>query len=220
MDSFEMTTYNDEISQYINGLFCKPDVALEQTIQSIQEHNMPTINVKPEEGCFLQFLVRACNARRVLEIGTLGGYSGIWIARGLPPGGKLTTVELEPLHAQVSQANFARAKVDDLVQIQIGNAHDILPTLESEGPFDLVFIDAEKPGYPKYFDWAVENIRLGGVIAAHNAFRKGEVLQKDSQDERVQIMQAFNQQVARDARFIATIYPAGDGMVLAVKVSD
>jgi caffeoyl-CoA O-methyltransferase len=167
----------------------------------------------------LQFLVRACGAVRALEVGTLGGYSGIWIARGLVPDGKLITLEKEPAHAEVARQHFTSAGVTDRVEIRVGNAHLLLQELASEGPFDFVFIDAEKPGYPAYFDWALEHTRLGGVIAAHNAFRGGSVAGERADDDFSETMRDFNRRVAAEPRVISTIYPAGDGTLLAVKVA-
>jgi predicted O-methyltransferase YrrM len=215
-----MTIYNDQISAYINGLFISEDAALQRARQESPKRGLPAIQIKPEEGRFLQFLVRASGAQRALEIGTLGGYSGIWIARGLPAGGKLITLEVETLHAQVASQHFAAAGVADRVEIRVGNAHELLKKLATEGPFDFMFIDAEKPGYPQYLDWALENVRLNGVIAAHNAFRKGSVAGLAEADKYTHIMQEFNRRFAQETRLISTIFPAGDGMLVGVKMSD
>lgn len=214
-----MTVYNDQISEYINGLFVRNDGVLEATRKNSVESGLPPISIKPEEGQFLQLLVRACGARKALEIGTLGGYSGIWILRGLLPGGKLITLEREPHHAQVARQHFDQAGVGDRVEIRLGNAHQSLKGLVDEGPFDFVFIDAEKPGYSAYFDWALENTRLGGTIATHNAFRKGSILGQGPADEFTPHTIAFNQKVAAEPRVISTIYPAGDGMLIAVRIA-
>jgi caffeoyl-CoA O-methyltransferase len=212
-----MTVYNEEMSSYITNLFAIQDQALRSTLELSSKNGLPTISIKPEEGRFLQFLVHACGVHKALEIGTLGGYSGIWIARGLLPGGKLITLEREPGHAEVARKNFASAGVLDKVELRLGDAHELLPALVAEAPFDMIFIDAEKTGYPAYFDWAMENLRLGGVIAIHNAFRKGSIIQQAQDDAYTAIMIAFNQSVASDTRLIATIYPAGDGTLIAVK---
>ena len=161
--------------------------------------------------------MRARNTRKALEIGTLGGYSGIWIARGLDSGGKLITIEKEERHAQVARDNFNKAGVSALVDLRVGDAHELIRSLGNEGPFDFIFIDAEKPGYVAYVDWAVENVPLGGVIAAHNAFSGGRIF--ENKDEYTNTMQAFNRHVAEDKRLISTIYPAGDGTVIAVRVA-
>ncbi|HEX9029760.1 MAG TPA: O-methyltransferase [Anaerolineales bacterium] len=212
-----MTVYNDPISEYIVGLFALEDEALQNARQDSIREGLPMISVKPEEGRFLQFLVRSGNVRRAVEVGTLGGYSGIWIARGLAPGGRLVTLEIDQHHAEVARRHFRAAGVEDRVEVREGDAHHSLQDLASEGPFDFIFIDADKTGNDAYFDWALENIRPGGMIAAHNAFRKGSVAGQGEPDEYTQVMQAFNRRVAATPQLVSTIYPAGDGMILAVK---
>jgi predicted O-methyltransferase YrrM len=214
-----MTNYNDRLSNYITELFAGQDGALKQAREESVRKGLPAISVTPEEGRFLQFLVRACGVRNALEIGTLGGYSGIWIARGLAPGGKLITLEKDPYHAQVAQEHFVAGGVAGLVEIRVGNAHQLLSELVPEGPFDFVFIDAEKEGYNMYFDWALANTRLNGVIAAHNAFRGGSVVGDRADDAYTKTMRSFNQRVAEEPRVISIIYPAGDGTLLAVRIS-
>lgn len=214
-----MTTYNEQISDYIASLFASEDTSLLTARQESPKHGLPTINIRPEEGRFMQFLVRACGAKKAVEIGTLGGYSAIWIARGLIPGGKLYTLDKDPKHAKVAREHFAAAGLSEMIESCIGNAHQLLIELIPEGPFDFVFIDAEKPGYPAYFDWALENTRLGGIIAAHNAFRKGSVAGLGKDDDHSELMRQFNQQVANEARLISTIYPSGDGTLISVKIA-
>jgi predicted O-methyltransferase YrrM len=212
-----MTVYNTEISQYITDLFVGEDEALSWIREDSQAKGLPTINVKPEEGRFLQFLVHACGAQRAVEIGTLGGYSGTWIARGLPVDGKLITLEKDAYHAKVARDHFAASGVTERVEIRIGDAHQLLRKLIPEGPFDFVFIDAEKVGYRDYFEWAMANLRDRGVIAAHNAFRNGGILDTSNHDEMNEAMQTFNRLVAQNQMFISTIFPAGDGTLIAVK---
>lgn len=211
-----MVIYDDQHSQYIVDLFVPQDEAL-MAVQ--QAHALPDRSLQPEEGRFLQFLVRASGAEKALEIGTLGGHSGIWIARGLVPGGKLITLELEPKIAEVARQNFEAAGVSELVDLRIGDAHELLELLRNEGPFDFVFIDAEKIDYMTFFNWALENIRIGGVITAHNAFRRGTVLGAQEADFKTEALRAFNRRVASEPQVISTIYPGGDGMVVAVKIS-
>jgi caffeoyl-CoA O-methyltransferase len=214
-----MTTYNDRLNRYISELFAGEDEALRLAREESSRKGLPAISVNPEEGRFLQLLVRACGVRKAVEIGTLGGYSGIWIARGLAPGGKLITLEKDTYHAQVAREHFEAGGVEDLAEVRVGNAHQLLAGLAREGPFDFIFIDAEKEGYNAYFDWAIENIRVNGVIAAHNAFRGGSIVGDRADDAYSEIMRTFNQRVAADPRVISTIYPAGDGTLLAVRVS-
>lgn len=214
-----MTVYNDQMSLYINHLFVDQDTALQLAWEDTPKRGLPAISVKPEEGLFLQILVRASNARKVVEIGTLGGYSGIWIARGLPDGAQLITVEAEPRHAEVAHEHFIAAGVQDKVDQRIGKAPEILDSISIEGPFDFIFIDADKTGYPAYFNWALENLRIGGVIAAHNAFRNGAVLGTPGNGHITEEMHQFNRKVAAEPRVISTIFPAGDGTLVAVKVA-
>jgi caffeoyl-CoA O-methyltransferase len=214
-----MTIYNDQISQYISSLFAVEDSSLRMAREESPKRGLPSISIKPEEGRFLQFLVRACGAKKAVEIGSLGGYSGIWIGRGLLPGGKLYTLDKDGKHAEVAREHFATAGLQDVIEILIGDAHRSLLEIKELGPFDFVFIDAEKPGYPAYFDWAIENTREGGIIAAHNAFRKGTVVGIGQDDDHSELMRQFNQQIANEKRLISTIYPAGDGTLISVKIS-
>jgi caffeoyl-CoA O-methyltransferase len=211
--------YNDQLSRYITDLFAVQDEALRNARHEIAQAGMPSISIRPEEGRFLQFLVGVLGARKALEIGTLGGYSGIWIARGLLHGGRLITLEVNPANAEVARHNFEMTGVADRIDLRIGDAHQLLPGLSAEGPFDFVFIDAEKPGYQAYLEWAMENIRLGGVLAAHNAFRKGSVAGAAPDDQFTDLTRAFNQRVAQDSRLISTIFPAGDGTVIGLKIA-
>jgi caffeoyl-CoA O-methyltransferase len=211
-----MPIYDDKFSDYITAEFARPDEVLRMVLEAIPARGLPAITIKPEEGRFLQFLVRACAARRVVEIGTLGGYSGIWLARGLPAGGRLITLEKEPRHAAVAREHFARAGLAGQVELRLGDALELLPALAREGPFDFCFIDADKLDYGPYLDWALSNVRPGGIIAAHNAFRQGAVLdQADTSPDTVYI-RAFNRRFATEPRLLSTIFPAGDGMLVGV----
>lgn len=211
-----MTIYNDSHAHYITEVFAAHDAVLAHIYDAIPKRGLPAITIKPEEGRFLQFLVAACGARTVVEIGTLGGYSGTWLARGLPANGQLITLEREPHHAAVAQEHFALAGLSDRVEIRLGDAHALLPVLAAEGPFDMCFIDAEKEGYPAYLDWALSNIRPGGIVAAHNAFRHGAVADPANHDVEAELMRAFNRRFASEPRLLATIFPAGDGMTIGV----
>ena len=209
-----MTTYNDSLSRYISEAFAVEDDALRQVREMIPKKGLPEIMVRPEEGRFLQWLARAAGARRAVEIGTLGGYSGIWIARGLVGDGKLLTIEMSARHAEVAREHFQLAGVSARVEIQVGDAHQLLPKMP--GPFDFVFVDAEKSGYPAYLEWAAKSLRPGGVLAAHNVFRHGAIV--DGIDENTVAMRAFLRALADDSRWLATVYPGGDGMAVAVRV--
>jgi predicted O-methyltransferase YrrM len=211
-----MTTYSDALSSFITRTFASEDDVLARIREQIPARGLPTINVNPEEGRFLQVLVAACRPMSALEIGTLGGYSGTWIARGLPAGGRLITLELDPQRAKIASEHFRLAGVDDRVEIRVGDAHRLLLDLANHPPFDFVFIDAEKEGYPAYLEWTLDHLRPGGVLAAHNAFRKGAILDLKNVDSAVSATREFNRRVADDPRLMSTIFPAGDGMTIAV----
>jgi len=206
-------------SQYIEGLFAQQDQAQLYALEDSHLRGLPEININPEEGRFIQLLARASGGSKAVEIGTLGGYSGIWIARGLAPGGKLITLEKDPQHAAIAREHFQRAGVADLVDIRLGDAHSSLAPLAGEAPFDFVFIDADKSGYPDYYRWAIEHLRIGGIIAAHNALRGGAIYDPDNLDPTVMALRNFNRQVAGDGRVLSSIYPAGDGTLVAVRIA-
>ncbi len=211
-----MTVYSDRLSQYITALFAPPDAVLQQVLANLPVRGLPEVTIKPEEGRFLQFLVAACGARRVVEIGTLGGYSGLWLARGLPPEGCLITLERDPLHAEVAREHFALAGLAGRVEVRLGDAHDLLPELTPAGPYDFCFIDAEKQDYDFYLDWALANLRPGGIVAAHNAFRRGEVVNDRNHAPDVEQVRAINRRFATDPRLLSTLFPAGDGLAIGV----
>jgi caffeoyl-CoA O-methyltransferase len=206
---------NERLDQYVTDLFAREDDVLAWIKAETARHQMPAINLQPFEGRLLQFLIYAVGAQKVVEIGTLAGYSGVWIARALPPGGKLYTLEKTSKHAEVARANFERAGVADRVELLEGASRDQLPKLAARGPFDLVFIDADKGGYPSYLAWAVENLRPGGMVAAHNAFRHGQVLNPQTEEDRH--IQTFNQTLADDSRLESMILAIGDGMAVGIK---
>jgi caffeoyl-CoA O-methyltransferase len=190
---------------------------------SIEKANIPPISVSANQGKFLQVLAKICNAKRILEVGTLAGYSTIWMARALPPNGKLISLEFEPLHAQVAKSNIDKAGLGNVVDIRVGKAIDLLPQLEAngEGPFDLIFIDADKPPYTEYFQWALKLSRPGTLIVADNVIREGNVLDENSSDDMVQGARRFNAFLASSSEVTATIIQTvgskmHDGMALAV----
>src|SRR5215468_943088 len=156
------------VDRYVTDLFVVPEPALENALATSAAADLPAINVSPAQGKLLHLLARAHGARNILEIGTLGGYSTIWLARALPASGRLITLEADPKHAAVAQANIARAGLADVVELRLGPALEALPQLAAEGrgPFDLIFIDADKPSYPEYLRWALQLSRRGSVIIA------------------------------------------------------
>ena len=215
------------VDEYLTETLVKPDAALEAALQDSEAAGLPAISVSPPQGKFLNLLARVQGARNILEIGTLGGYSAIWLARALPPGGgRLITLEGDPLHAKVARANLARAGFANLAQVRLGRAIDTLPELEREGagPFDLVFIDADKPSNPEYFAWALKLSRRGTVIVVDNVVRRGAVADAASDDAAVQGVRRLNAMMALEPRVSATaIQTVGvkgyDGFAVALVVS-
>lgn len=211
-----------DLASYIQGLFVHEDDTLQRARTDARAEGLPSIQVPGELGVLLGILARAVGAKKILEIGTLGGYSGTWLARALPPEGKLITLELDPHHAEVAQRTFDRAEVADRVTIRVGPALDTLPDLRSEGPFDLIFIDADKDNYPGYLDWAVTLARPGTLIVADNVLQGGRVLANPPPDAGAAGIQQFNRSAARHPRLSALIIPMRDGRdgVLVAVVRD
>ncbi|MBN8564630.1 MAG: O-methyltransferase [Leptolyngbya sp. UWPOB_LEPTO1] len=202
-------------------------MVLDAVLQSTIDANLPTINVAPNQGKFLHILAQIQGARRILEFGTLAGYSTIWLARALPADGKLITLEANPKHAEVAQGNIDRAGLAKLVEIRVGAALKTLPKLATEGqePFDLIFIDADKVNIPEYFTWSLKLARRGSVIVVDNVVRKGAVIEADSPDENIQGVRRFNTLLADEPRVKAiTIQTVGskgyDGLTIALVISD
>ena len=194
------------VDRYITDLLLPSDAALEGALASSAAAELPAIAVSPPQGKLLHLLARAMRARTILEIGTLGGYSTIWLARALPAGGRLVTLEADAKHAEIARANIARAGLSGVVDLRLGLALDTLPKLAAEGrsPFDLVFIDADKQGNADYFTWALELTRVGSVIVVDNVVRKGEVIDASSTDAMVQGVRRFNDVLAAEPRVSAT----------------
>lgn len=190
------------VDRYVAEQFIPKDAALEAALAESDKAGLPSIAVSAVQGKWLYLMARAMGARRILEIGTLGGYSGIWLARALPSGGRLTTLEIDPAHAEVARRNFERAGLGDRVDLKLGSADETLPKLK--GPFDLIFIDADKTAYAEYFRWAVTLARPGALIIADNVIRKGAVADVGSADANVKGIQRFNAAVAADPRVTAT----------------
>jgi predicted O-methyltransferase YrrM len=212
------------VDRYISGLLVSPDSALDAALEASAAAGLPQINVTPSQGKLLHVLARMQGARRILEIGTLGGYSAIWLARALPEGGRLITLEADPRHAEVAGANLARAGLAEIVDVRLGPALDTLPGLVAEGPFDLFFIDADKPNNPAYFSWAVRLSRPGSVIIVDNVVRGGAVADTDNDDPRVQGSRRLFEVIAAEPRVTATtIQTVGakgyDGLAIALVTS-
>jgi predicted O-methyltransferase YrrM len=195
------------VDRYIADLFVASDPALDAALADSDAAGLPSINVSPVQGKLLHLLARLQGARNILELGTLGGYSTIWLARALPAGGRLITLEANPKHAEIARANIARAGLAELVELRLGKALDTLPQLaqENRGPFDLIFIDADKPGYPDYLPWAIKLSRPGSLIIADNVVRKGGVADSGNPDPNVQGVRRFCELLAGEPHVSATI---------------
>jgi predicted O-methyltransferase YrrM len=194
------------VDQYLDELLVGSDPALVAALQASQHAGLPAINVAPNQGKLLALLARMQGARSILEIGTLGGYSTIWLARALPTGGRLISLEADPKHADVARANLEYAGLDHIAEVRLGRALDTLPKLFEErlGPFDLVFIDADKPNIPEYFEWSLRLTRPGSVIIVDNVIRNGAVIEAGSADANVQGVRRFNERVAATPQVSAT----------------
>ncbi|MEU2288686.1 O-methyltransferase [Streptomyces sp. NPDC013178] len=211
------------VDHYFNDLLVEEDEALKAAGDGSEAAGLPPHQVAPNQGKLLHLIARIQGARTILEIGTLGAYSTLWLARALPEGGRLVTLEADPGHAEVAAANIARAGLEEVVDLRVGKALDTLPELadDSAAPFDLVFIDADKPSNPEYLEWALRLTRPGSVIVGDNVVRDGEVTDADSEDPRVKGVRRFTELVARHPRLTATtVQTVGekgyDGFLLAL----
>lgn len=206
---------NPAILELVERVHAAHDPALERAYRSPELHGMPTISLAPSEGKLLQLLTRLCGAKRAVEIGTLAGYSAVHIARGLADGGELHTLEIDPRHAEIARANIEAAGLSERVHVHVGSAAEILPKLAPRGPFDLVFLDADKAGYPEYASWAADNLRPGGLLIADNAYYFGALL---ADDPSAQAMRRFHEVLP--ARFASVCAPTPDGLVIAIRNPD
>lgn len=188
-----------QIEEAITQRFAAEDEGLQYALRAANQAGLPGIQISPIQGKLLQLLAVACNAQKILEIGSLGGYSGIWLARALPSGGRFITLEINPTHANLVRNAFAKANVSDRAEVRVGRALDLLPKLESEAPFDLVFIDADKPPYPQYLDWALRLSRPGSIIVADNVIRSGKAFE-EPEDEGMAGIAEYNKRIASDPR--------------------
>ncbi len=194
------------VDTYLSNLYIPPDPALEAALESSNTAGLDPINVSPIQGKFLHILAKSHGAKNILEIGTLGGYSTIWLARALPGNGRLITLEASPKHAEIARANIARADLSGAAEVLLGRAQDTLPRLlaEHRGPFDFIFLDADKTGYADYFSWSLRLAHRGTLIVADNVVRKGGVADPANTDANVKGVQRFHAAVAAEHRVIAT----------------
>jgi caffeoyl-CoA O-methyltransferase len=212
-----------EVDYYINDLFVTEDDTLKTATSAIRAAGILDASITSNQGFFLQLMARLVRANRILELGTFGGYSTIWLAKSLPKNGRLITMEFNPVHAALAATNIKAAGLDDRVEIRTGKALDLLPALQQESPepFDMIFIDADKPPYTEYFQWALQFSRPGTLLIFDNVIREGLILAPNATDEAVKGVQRMNKEMAADPRVMATIIPSiglkkFDGMAIAV----
>ena len=220
------TATHADVDQYLSGLFAPHDAALQNALTASAAAGLPEIQVSATQGKLLHMMVRLMKARTILEIGTLGGYSAIWMARALPADGLLVTLEFDPKHAEVARKNLDAAGLSDRVDIRLGRALDTLPQIAGEGldPFDIVFIDADKESNPDYFTWALKLTRPGSLILVDNVVRDGAVLDADSADVSVKGTRRVLEMMASDPRVSATALQSvgqkgWDGLAMGVVIS-
>jgi predicted O-methyltransferase YrrM len=212
-----MTADTGRLAAYLAALFAREDPALVTAREAHRRADLPAIFVSAEQGAILHLLLRMVGARRVLEVGALGGYSGIWLARALPPDGVLVTIEGDEGHAAVARAAFARAEVADRVDLRVGEARDTLAGLD--GPFDAVFLDADKAPLPAYLDETLRLLRVGGLLLCDNTFMDGRIADPDADGADLRGMREFNERVAADPRFVTAVIPVRDGLLAALRVA-
>jgi predicted O-methyltransferase YrrM len=212
-----------EVDRFVGETIVAEDEALRGAVEAAEAAGLPSIQVSPPQGRLLQLLVRLLGAKKVLEFGTLGGYSAILMARALPEDGRLITLEAKPGNAEVARQSIERAGVGDRVEVRVGAALEALPRLEEQGvgPFDLVFIDADKANTPAYFAWALDRTRAGGLIVADNVVRDGALADADAVDETIRAQRRLHEMLAGEARVSATtIQTVGvkgyDGFLIAL----
>jgi predicted O-methyltransferase YrrM len=206
---------NEELYKYIVDTFAVEDDVLKSVVASTEKNEMPLIHVSPENGKFLQLLIKIIGAKRILEIGTLAGYSSLWMARGLPVDGKLITLEFEQKHSEVAKNNFIKAGLEDKIEVITGPALDSLDKLK-DGKFDFAFIDADKVNINKYFDKIIDMMNRGGIITADNTLRRGDVVNQNSVDENTLAIREYNKKVASDTRVESLLVPISDGVTVCL----
>ncbi|WIG60787.1 MAG: O-methyltransferase [Ktedonobacterales bacterium] len=200
------------IDEALTRMFAPEDEALVAALATGRDAGMPAIQISPLQGKMLQVLAAACGARKILEIGALAGYSGIWLARALPADGRLISLEVSEKHAAVARGSLARAGLSDRAEVRVGPASELLPALMAEAPFDLVFIDADKPGYPTYLDWALKLTRPGSIIVADNCIRGGAPLREAAgDDEGTAALGEYDRRVASDPYLLSIALPMDEG---------
>jgi caffeoyl-CoA O-methyltransferase len=206
---------SDKTGDYISALFAPEDELLASLREEADRTGLPPIAVSADEGRLLQVLLTSIRARRVLEVGTLGGYSAIWMARALPEDGELLSIEIEQKHAEFARRYVERAGLAERIEIRVGRALEVLPSLDGE-KFDAVFIDADKEPKPTYYEWALRLLRPGGLVIADNTLWGGKVYDEAEHDEKTKAVREFNRRMATDPRVLSILVPTHDGVAIGV----
>ncbi len=211
---------DERLAAYVARTYAPEDEVLREIRERCAREGLPDIQIAPLDARHLEVLASVAGARKAVEIGTLGGYSGVSLLRGMGIGGVLDTIEIDPRHAEVARESFRRAGYTTQARIHLGPALQVLPKLAAQGPYDLCFIDADKESYPEYLNWAADNLRAGGLVLADNVFLFGELPDKPTGGRTTAIagMQAFHQILANSGRFRATVLPTGEGLAVGVRI--
>jgi len=205
-----------DLDTYRRVLFAPEDEHLKQVMPTAVEQGLPHISVSPEAGKTLYLLAKMIGAKKILEFGALAGYSGLWLARALPADGQFITLEIDPKHAAVTRANYEAAGLGDRTEVRVGPGRELIRDVSGEGPFDLIFIDADKEGYPAYLDFALEHTRPGGLIIADNADGHGHVHKALPEEDDRRGIQIYNERVANHPRLVSNIIPVGGWLAVSL----
>lgn len=216
------SSQNSQVIDYISSLYATEDITLTSIQKSINNNGIRAINVSPLEGRILQILLQIHQSKKVVEVGTLAAYSTTWIARALPDGGILYSFEKDEVVAKIARQNLTGSDVENKVTIISGDAHEKLKTIENDGPFDAIFIDAEKSGYVKYLEWADRNIRKGGLIIADNTLQAGNITKTQFENKReektINAIKAFNEAISNKQKYSSIIIPTSEGLSISIKL--
>lgn len=220
--TFSAQTDDQKLQTYITNTFATDLDVLRKIEESTKVQGLPPIQISPWDARHLQVLMKACQARKVVEFGTLGGYSATAMALALPEDGRIFTFELNAKHAELAQQHFKIAGVDHKIKILIGPADENMQKIANEGPFDFAFIDADKAGYVRYFEWVSEHLKVGGIIAADNTLAWGKIVEEnlsktDEDFKSVQSLRNYNAYVSKRGDFLTTLLPTGEGLTVSVK---
>jgi predicted O-methyltransferase YrrM len=209
---------DERLQQYVTELFAVEDPVLTAIRERHAEAGLPAIHISPDEGKLLHLLLLAIEATTVLEIGSLGGYSGVWLARALPPSGRLTTIEKDPRHAALARRAFEETGLSPRVRLIEGAALQVLPSLRPG--FDAVFVDADKEPLPQYFEWSMRLLRRGGLLLCDNSFFHGAAVDLSDRSPAAEGVRTFNRLAAADGRLVSTVVPVRDGLLIGLKVAE